>query len=141
MNPLNTYSVPISVKGIVILDDKVWLRKNERGYWEIPGGKLEEGEQPEKTVVRELKEELGFETKVLDILQAHLFRVEDSIDESEGVLIVTYHCEFIKKVGEFELRGEGGEAEFGQFTQQEIETVAMPNFYKKAITEAFKRYL
>lgn len=137
MNALNTYSVPISVKGLVIENGKVWLRKNERNLWELPGGKLDKGEQPKETVVRELREELGFETKVKDILQAHLFRVEDSLDESHGVLVVTYLCELIKVVDEFELQGEGGEAEFAQFTEEEMEKLAMPQFYKEAIKDAF----
>src|SRR5690348_7509587 len=42
--------------------------KNERGKWEIPGGSVEWGETFAQAIVREIKEELGIEIEVLELL-------------------------------------------------------------------------
>ncbi|MBA3724529.1 MAG: NUDIX hydrolase [Candidatus Levybacteria bacterium] len=136
---IDTYIVPVSVKGLVIENGKVWLRKNEREEWELPGGKLEEGEQPEQTVIREMQEELGYVVNVLELRQAHIYTVKQSIDESHGVLVVTYLCEVVKKVGDFEFIGEGGKAEFQQFAPDELDSLNIPDFYKSSIAKVFSK--
>lgn len=135
---MKSYRLPISVKGIVFEGNFVWLRKNERNEWELPGGKIDEGEQPEKTVIRELKEELGFETKIIDITQAYLYTIKTSKDESKGVLVISYLCKLVGKVGGFETEGEAGKSEFKKFFIKDIGKLKMPEFYKNTILKAWR---
>ena len=131
------YLVPISVKGIVFDGRKVWLRKNEREEWELPGGKIDEGEQPEQTIIRELQEELGFKTEIVSIINAHMYTIQQSIDESRGVLVVSYLCKMVDKTGGFEYEGEAGKAEFQSFDISELAELNMPSFYKQDINVAY----
>ena len=59
----------VAACAVVDADGRVLLAQRPQGkqlagLWEFPGGKVEPGETPEETVVRELAEEIGVETKV-----------------------------------------------------------------------------
>jgi 8-oxo-dGTP diphosphatase len=62
-------------KGIVFNNGKMLLlhmnhesdelgHKPELGDWEVPGGRMEEGESDEQTLTREIKEEIGLDASV-----------------------------------------------------------------------------
>ena len=63
------------------------------GYWEFPGGKLEEGEGYEACVVREYEEELGVKVRVTGELES----VEHEYDYGK-VRLQPFYCEYVSGV-------------------------------------------
>jgi 8-oxo-dGTP pyrophosphatase MutT (NUDIX family) len=118
---------PISVKGVVVLDGRVLLLKNERDEWELPGGKLEVGEEPERCVAREVAEEVGWQVETGPILDAWLYH----IFEGRDVFIVTYGCHLDAAAAPPMLSAE--HSAVGLFTEDEIPGLNMPAGYKKSI--------
>ena len=64
-------STPIQVTAAIIVKDGKFLIAQRKlnddifgGFWEFPGGKVEDGETPEECLARELKEELDIEAEV-----------------------------------------------------------------------------
>jgi len=63
---VSTKTVLVAACALVDADGRVLIAqrpagKPMAGLWEFPGGKIESGERPEQTLIRELKEELGID--------------------------------------------------------------------------------
>lgn len=88
-NPLS--SPPVSIKGVVIHDGRVLLLLNERGEWDLPGGRPDPGEDHRTALVREVREEAGLAVEVGALIDEHLFEVLPQ----RFVRIVAYACRLI----------------------------------------------
>jgi 8-oxo-dGTP pyrophosphatase MutT (NUDIX family) len=123
---------PVSVKGVAVQDEMVLLLQNERNEWELPGGKLELGEDPADCVVREIAEESGWRVTagaLLDCWQYH-------IREGQDVVIVTYGCHVLSD----EPPVVSNEHKLvAMFTAAEVAGLTMPAGYKRSIAAWFAR--
>ncbi len=117
---------PVSVKGVVAVDGKFCLLRNERAEWELPGGRLEAGEDPVAACLREIDEELGLAARVTRILDSWLYDIKGAGD----VLIVTYACAPLTGVVP---RLSHEHKALGLFAPAEIAGLAMPEGYKRSI--------
>lgn len=123
---------PVSVKGVAIQDGRVLLLENERGEWELPGGKLELGENPQDCVVREVSEETGWQVTAGAILDCWQYHVREGCD----VVIVTYGCHLADN------RPPVVSTEHKQvrlFTLADVPGLNMPTGYKRSVIDWFDR--
>ena len=79
-------SFPVSIKGVLLDGDRVALLENERGEWELPGGRLQTDEPPVVCLMREFAEELGIEVAADHILDCWVYEILPQ----RRVVIVTY---------------------------------------------------
>ena len=119
---------PVSVKGILFINNKIVLLKNERNEWELPGGKIEPPESPESCVAREIKEELGVDAEIDSITDTWMYKVGGKVN----CFIVVYLCKPLA-MDENRIKFSSEHSEFGLFSLQEIEGLNMPGGYKNSI--------
>jgi ADP-ribose pyrophosphatase YjhB (NUDIX family) len=66
---------PVSVKAVLEADGRILIVQNDRGEWELPGGRLEPGETPELCLLREIEEETCIRASCGDLLLVESFEV------------------------------------------------------------------
>ena len=89
-------------------EDKILLVKRDtvpfKGYWALPGGRMDPGETLEQTVVREVKEETGLDVQVVRVIGEYVEKgVKDEVEYEY------YPTCFLVKVAGGEIRRQESE--------------------------------
>jgi 8-oxo-dGTP pyrophosphatase MutT (NUDIX family) len=122
----DAYRFPVSVKGIVVRHGAVVLMRNRRGEWELPGGKLELGESPERCVAREIEEEISLDVVPEVLVDSWVY----TIAPGTHVLVLTYGCRE-RTTREAMLSDE--HTRFEWVALDDVPALSMPNGYKSSI--------
>jgi 8-oxo-dGTP pyrophosphatase MutT (NUDIX family) len=118
--------VQVSVKGVLLEGVRIALLENERGEWELPGGRPEPGETFEACLIREMAEELGIEIAVERWLDSWIYEVLPD----RFVEIVTYGVRRLD-CGPLCLSTE--HTRLGRFTLEELTDIRLPEGYRQSI--------
>ena len=124
----------ITVKAIIENNGRVLVVRDQKGIWELPGGRVEFGEHPIDALERELIEELG--AKQINVKR--LFDVWDFIvelpSEHYQFIVLVFMCDVnipsIKISDEHNL--------FRWMTMDDIKTEPMREGYRKSIVSYLK---
>ena len=116
---------PVSIKVIIVDDNKVLCLKNERYEWDLPGGKINFNEDVEVCLRREVKEEVNLDIKNLNILKPFNLKFND-VPVFVVVFSANISCESPISVS-YE------HSEYNFFSKHEIKDLNMPQDFKNLI--------
>ena len=118
---------PVSVKAIIIDDNKVLCLKNERNEWDLAGGKINFNEDIEESLKREVKEETNLNINNFNILQP-----VNLIFNDVSVIVLIYSVN-ISCDSPIIISYEHSEYNF--FSKSEVMNLNLPQYYKNLIED------
>lgn len=130
------YATPkVDVRSFVLKDDKVLLVKERSdGLWTLPGGFADVTETPSQAVIRETKEESGYDVKVIRLLALWDKLKHDHPLHWPHIYKCFFHCEHIS--GEPHENIEISAIDF--FDMNKIPPLSTPRVTQKQLIELYK---
>ncbi len=117
----------VSIKGVLEVEGKFLLRKNERREYELLGGRLEKGDiSAESRLITEFIEESGVEISVVEHREPWLYEIG-----TKNIIIVPYLCQAIS-FPKIMIDEDGGTLHW--IEKEEINKIFMPQGYKDTIS-------
>ena len=117
----------VTVTAIIIKDNKLLLLKRNKdpfkGKWDLPGGFLNQNEQPSDGLKRELKEELNIEVTSLNFINTF----PGNYTWKERTVPVSDHFYLTDIQGDIKLDDENSESQFVNLKDISIEDIAFEN--------------
>ena len=118
---------PISIKAIIIDNNKFLCLKNERNEWDLPGGKIDFYEDIEECLLREVKEETNLSINNLNILKPLNLKF-NNVPVFVLLYSATISCDSPLTIS-YE------HSEYNFFSKSEIMNLNIPQAYKKLIED------
>ena len=127
--------------GFVFNKDKVLLIRLKKRGWDIPGGKIDAGETPAQTVIREIQEEASARVHVRELVGIHeLEFLGTKNDEYRWPYPVNAHIFFLCRLETLEPFHKNSESsERGFFSPQEALLIPTMANYEELYEEALRR--
>jgi 8-oxo-dGTP pyrophosphatase MutT (NUDIX family) len=127
----------VGLKAFVEKDGKLLILQDQDGLWELPGGKIEVGENIPTTLNREIREELGGNVEI-EMGPTTFYAWIRKPDPNRDFLLFLVGFPCVWKGGEIILSPE--HKNFHWITKEEIENTNFENTYKQAIQRYFESY-
>ncbi|UTW57793.1 NUDIX domain-containing protein [Kordiimonas sp. SCSIO 12603] len=131
-------NLPVSAKVVVVSKDgKVLVLRKSSGIVDLPGGKVEKGENLFEAMERELKEEVGFKAKNFQFVTSWV-KTNKSLGDR---LVIVFEAHLKKKAKKMEVK-LSDEHIWGKFLCPEgVDEIGdMPLGYGNAIGLCFNRF-
>ncbi len=129
----------VAQKAVIRRGNEILISRDvgDGDLWELPGGRLNDGESPKIGLVREIKEELGVEVKVGEMFYSEqFFHTRDKAN----MLLMVYEATLKNDTQEF-IFGPNEIAEVKWINKNQLTEINIYDDYRRVIGYYFANYL